>query len=91
MAHRRYGRRETLRDWATGNQVRLFVITRCNCPHVAARIGMNRTGILALDLFAPVPVVRHSGSVAWFVHCSRLLSTDTRQSTSCKGAVIVCD
>ncbi len=27
---------------------------------------MNRTGILALDLFAPVLVIRHSDGVAWF-------------------------
>jgi hypothetical protein len=34
---------------------------------------MNRAGILTVDLFAPVLVIRDPHLVALFVHCFRLL------------------
>jgi hypothetical protein len=49
----------------------MFIVAPSNGPHIAAGVGMNRTGILALDLLSPVLMIRYPDFVAWFVHGSR--------------------
>ena len=50
----------------------MFIGARSNGPDIATRVGVNRAGILTLDLLSPVLVIRHPDVVAWFFHGSRL-------------------
>jgi hypothetical protein len=50
----------------------MFIVARSNGSHIATGVGMNWTRVLALDLFAPVLVIRYPDFVARFVHGSRL-------------------
>jgi hypothetical protein len=43
---------------SAGDQIGPFIIPIGDGPHIAARIGMNRAGILALDLLSPVLSIR---------------------------------
>ncbi len=70
MAHHKYGRRETLKDWAHGRSGR----------HVHSRLQQwpahIRARVLALNLLSPVLMIRHPDFVARFVHGSRLEYTN---------------
>jgi hypothetical protein len=66
----------------------MFIIAIGDCPHVSASVGMNRTGVLTLDLLPPVLVIRYPDSVAWFVHGSRLEYTN-RESYAQKRQLAV--
>ena len=49
----------------------MFVIAVGDGPHIAARIGVYRTGMLALDLLSPILAICYPDSVTYFVHGRR--------------------
>jgi hypothetical protein len=55
-AHAAADRRQRIRS--TGDQVSVFEAAFGNCAHVPARVGVNRAGLLTLDLFQPVAFIR---------------------------------